>query len=52
MRDIEDTVTTSLDDLDFIVEALNKTAVEPRDKIVVNVVEVVIKGGHEGLETR
>ncbi len=51
MLDIEDTITTPLDDLDFIVEALDKTTIEPSDKIVGNVVEVVVKGFQEGIKT-
>ena len=51
MIDIEDTITTPLDDLDFIVETLNKTTIEPLDKIVGNVVKVVVKGGQEGIKT-
>ena len=51
MADIEDTITTSLDDLSFIVEPLDKTAIEPFDKIVGNVIEVVIKGGQKVIKT-
>ena len=51
MSAIEDTITTTLDNLDFIVEALNKTTIEPFDKIVGNVVKMVIKGGQEGIKT-
>ncbi len=45
MTNIKDTITTPFDDLDFIVETLDKTATLPLDKVVGNVVEVIIESG-------
>ncbi len=51
MVDIEDTITTPLDDLDFIIETLDKTTIEALDKIVGDVFKVIIKGGQESIKT-
>jgi len=51
MVNIEDTIAASFDDLDFVVEALDKTTIVPFDKVIGNVVEMVIKRGQEGIET-
>lgn len=51
MVNSEDAITPALDDLDFIIETLNKTTIEPLDKIVGDVVKVVIQRGQEGVKT-
>ena len=51
MVNIEDAIATTFDDLDFVVETLDKTTIEPFDKIVGNVIKVVIKAGQEGIKT-
>ena len=40
MVNIKDAIAATFDDLDFVVEALDKTTIEPFDKIVGNVIKV------------
>ena len=39
---VENTIATALDDFDFVIQALNKAAVEPLVKIIADFVEAIV----------